>query len=396
MSYMADNDTHFAPAERIDLNEIMKQTNKILELSYITEFLNAFPNIVIVLNRQRQVIFANDTFTEMLGLRNFEEGLGQRPGELIKCIHAHSGPNGCGTGRNCKYCGAVLTILDTIKYNKKQQRESRILAVMNGKVVPLNLEVIAKPLTIGEEDFILVIMTDISSKKRKEELERTFIHDLVNSITVLNNLVEYFPMEELTENQQGTMMQIKNEIKNIHEDIRAQRELINLENKNIQTNLNETNPIKIIKSAIATISASKIAKNKKIILDQNSSDKRILTDFHLMRRVLINLLKNALEASQPEEEVQIGCHNKNGRIVFWVKNNASMTKKVQSQIFQRGFSTKGEGRGWGTYSVKVLVEEYLKGKVTFTTSAEEGTVFYVSIPLVFKGQQKFTLPLKNY
>ncbi|MBD3192298.1 MAG: GHKL domain-containing protein [Candidatus Heimdallarchaeota archaeon] len=379
---MPEDETYFAPAERLELNEIMKQTNKILELSYITDFLNAFPNMVFVLNYERQVVFANKTFTEILSLRNFEASLGQRPGELIKCVHAHSGPNGCGTGRNCRYCGAVLTILDAIKYNKKQRRESRISASMNGKVVTLNLEITAQPLTIGEESFILVIMTDISAIKKKEELERAFIHDLSNSLTALDNRIEYFPMENLTDDQENKMIQIKKELENLKEEIQAQRELIKLEKKNIQTNLSKLDPLKILKSSISTVSSSKIAQNKKIVLEHNDSDELIFTDFHLMRRVLINLLKNALEASKPEEEVQIGYYEKNDQITFWVKNDSMMNKKIQSQIFQRGFSTKGSGRGWGTYIVKVLVEEYLSGEVTFTSSEDEGTIFYVNIPIV--------------
>lgn len=34
---------------------------------------------------------------------------------------------------------------------------------------------------------------------------------------------------------------------------------------------------------------------------------------------------------------------------------------VQLQIFNRSFSTKGKGRGTGTYSMKLLTKRYLKG-----------------------------------
>ena len=51
------------------------------------------------------------------------------------------------------------------------------------------------------------------------------------------------------------------------------------------------------------------------------------------------------------------------------------------KIFQRSFSTKGEGRGLGTYSMKLLTERYLGGRVSFTTSADEGTIFKVALPI---------------
>ncbi len=57
-----------------------------------------------------------------------------------------------------------------------------------------------------------------------------------------------------------------------------------------------------------------------------------------------------------------------------------MPREVQLQIFQRSFSTKGLGRGLGTYSVRLLTERYLKGSVSFTSSAEFGTTFRVRCP----------------
>jgi sensor histidine kinase regulating citrate/malate metabolism len=62
-----------------------------------------------------------------------------------------------------------------------------------------------------------------------------------------------------------------------------------------------------------------------------------------------------------------------------VHNQGFIPKDVQLQIFQRSFSTKGEGRGIGTYSMKLLGEKYLKGKVRFESLDKNGTTFYIEI-----------------
>ena len=62
-----------------------------------------------------------------------------------------------------------------------------------------------------------------------------------------------------------------------------------------------------------------------------------------------------------------------------VKSEMFISKEVQLQVFQRSFSTKGNGRGIGTYSIKLLSENYLNGKVGFTSSVSEGTVFFVDL-----------------
>jgi sensor histidine kinase regulating citrate/malate metabolism len=57
-----------------------------------------------------------------------------------------------------------------------------------------------------------------------------------------------------------------------------------------------------------------------------------------------------------------------------------ISREVQLQLFKRSFSTKGAGRGIGTYSMKLLGEKYLKGKVWFQSSPEKGTTFFIAIP----------------
>ncbi len=48
-------------------------------------------------------------------------------------------------------------------------------------------------------------------------------------------------------------------------------------------------------------------------------------------------------------------------------------------MFNRTFSTKGEGRGIGTYSIKLLTENYLKGTVSFVSNESKGTVFSIKV-----------------
>jgi sensor histidine kinase regulating citrate/malate metabolism len=64
-----------------------------------------------------------------------------------------------------------------------------------------------------------------------------------------------------------------------------------------------------------------------------------------------------------------------------VQNGGLLSEPVRRQMFQRSFSTKGtQGRGIGTYSVRLLVEQYLGGSVTFTSDPEHQTVFTIALP----------------
>lgn len=110
----------------------------------------------------------------------------------------------------------------------------------------------------------------------------------------------------------------------------------------------------------------------------------IETDPHFIIRSLGNLIKNALEAVGSGQKVSLSAQEYGENIRFVITNDGVIPKHIQLQIFNRSFSTKAKkGRGIGTYSVKLLIENYLKGKVSFISNDEEQTKFIVEIPKRF-------------
>jgi len=58
-----------------------------------------------------------------------------------------------------------------------------------------------------------------------------------------------------------------------------------------------------------------------------------------------------------------------------------MPRAVQLQVFRRSFSTKGAGRGLGTWSMKLL-SGYLQGEVGFVSTEDAGTTFWLQLPVI--------------
>jgi signal transduction histidine kinase len=100
----------------------------------------------------------------------------------------------------------------------------------------------------------------------------------------------------------------------------------------------------------------------------------------LVSRVLVNMLKNALEATPRGGVVSLLARAFDTGIEFSVWNAGEISPIVAARIFERHFSTKGGvGRGLGTYSMKKLGEGCLGGTVGFE-SGERGTVFKFTLP----------------
>jgi signal transduction histidine kinase len=108
----------------------------------------------------------------------------------------------------------------------------------------------------------------------------------------------------------------------------------------------------------------------------------VKTDAALLKRILLNMTKNAAEASAEKSMIRIICSRKPGLAIFSVNNQGTIAEDVRTQIFQRSFSTKGHGRGLGTYSMKLFGENYLKGRVYFRSNEKQGTTFTIELPLM--------------
>lgn len=132
-------------------------------------------------------------------------------------------------------------------------------------------------------------------------------------------------------------------------------------------------------------SKCKIAEIKKIKFDFS-----IKCDFQNIQfsswdlcSILGNLIDNAFEAvieSAGEKNVGLEIKAENGNFVIYVINSgAKISDKGQKNIFIPGFTTKdSEGRGYGLFIVKKLVDKY--GGMIQVVSHDK-TTFIISLPL---------------
>ncbi len=374
-------ETEFAPAERASQEEVAGHFEQLLVTPLVRDLLRAIPNIVLVLNYQRQIVLANDRLLEHLQLRDFEQVLGQRPGELLNCIHAFETPGGCGTTRFCRYCGAVRAILRA-QQGKVDVEECRIIQD-NGKA--LDLRVWTTPIDFNGETLVIFAVMDIEDEKRRAILERTFFHDILNTAGLIRGSAELLPV--VTEPERVAQLQsiLSSAVQELIEEIRIQRELNAAEQGDLPVNFEPVTAYALLCNLARSYATHSIARQKHIQVTPPVKEIVFYSDPRLLTRVLGNLIKNALEASQPDEVVTLHCAPVGDAVQFTVHNSAVMTAAVQAQMFQRSFSTKGAGRGIGTYSVKLLTEHYLHGKVDFQSQEGMGTTFSVTYPLIPPG-----------
>ncbi len=369
--------TNFAPAERSTQKEIMEEFELVGSQKFFHEIFGTLTGIGGVIDKNRQIVYANKEFLGFLGISSLEPLLGKRPGEAISCINSTLESGGCGTSAACAYCGAVNAILESQITGKKSTKETRISTISDGKQLSLDLKISSTPISLAGKVFYVLVLQDISNEKRRLALERIFFHDLLNSTGGLNGLLTMLKEGTSPEAERELINMSEEASRDILEEIVMQRQLLAAENGDLAVKIEKVNTINILNSALGKISSHVSGQNKKIIVDPQSADIDFDTDKSLLQRVLINLIKNAFEATKPDGTVYAGVNNPDNKLKFWVKNESVLSKEVQSQLFQRSFSTKGHDRGIGTYSVRLLTENYLNGKVGFISNEKDGTLFSI-------------------
>ena len=381
---MADSaPTLFAPAERAPLQLVRRLSHRFADAGFFGRLMDYLPDMVLVLNQQRQIVYANRAALERAGLRDRAAAIGLRPGELLRCKNRSAAAGGCGTSSFCRFCGQVKAVLDSQQSGRASAEECRLTVEKGGHEEPLELRVWATPTEFDGEPLTFVALADIAEEKRRVFLEHIFLHDVANTAMALRGLWDLAndPRAELPARQRH-MDTLGRLAERMVEEVQGHRLLVAAETDQLKLNRKRVDSLELLQQLFRCYNRPELLGQRWLEVAPESASVEFWSDETLMVRVLANMIKNAIEASPEGATVALGCRGEAGRVLFWTHNYGSMPEEVQAQVFQRSFSTKGTGRGLGTYSMKYFTEKYLGGKISFTSTEAEGTTFTAVYPIV--------------
>ncbi|MDP3443541.1 MAG: GHKL domain-containing protein, partial [Ignavibacteria bacterium] len=259
----------------------------------------------------------------------------------------------------------------------------RIIANQDNSEIAYEFMVHTRPIHLNNQVYTLFAIDDISDQKRREALERIFFHDVLNTAGVVHGIAQMLPEIDEEAEQIELVGILQNSAQQLIDEIKAQRELRHAEDGNLEPILENISVNNIIERVINLYKNHPLVNEQKIISEVLPKDITFVSDKTLLVRSLGNLMKNAIEASIPGDTVKLYPVLSDTSIIFNIYNERVIPNNIQLQLFQRSFSTKQKaGRGIGLYSVKLIIEQYLKGKVSFISDEKSKTIFSVSIPII--------------
>ncbi|MDF2672270.1 MAG: domain S-box protein [Clostridiales bacterium] len=294
-------------------------------------------------------------------------------------------------------------------------REDCYIKKINGEI--LLRETAVKLIPNGEEPVYLVISRDISERKQTEELKkrmekntkelfevveydkmrteffsnishefRTPLNVMLSALQLSSIVIKDSPASECRDKIGNYMKLMK---QNCYRLVRLVNNLIDI--SKIDTGYFNISPEECnIVSTIEdiTLSVKEFIENKGITLtfDTDSEEIIMMYDSDIIKRIMLNLLSNALKFTNSPGYITVNVWNKENKIFISVKDTGiGVPKGKEILIFDRfqkvdkSLSRDHEGSGIGLSLVKSLVEMH-GGSIRLNSSYCEGSEFIMELP----------------
>lgn len=253
----------------------------------------------------------------------------------------------------------------------------------------ITLLVSVAPLYDSDGKFIggVEIFRDITEIKRLERERKNilamFAHDIKNSINTSIGFATRL-LSGKVENQNEYLKIIMNELKTVESLIIDFLEFSRLETKESMPQIKEFDLYELIKREIENIILKANEKNISIIFipDENAPFLKIQADENMIKRVISNLLDNAIKYTHPFGKVSIKTTNTNEEVLVQVEDNGIGIAKDKLQYIFDAFyriSSESKGSGLGLSIAKKIVESH-GGRIWAESTPNKGSIFSFTLP----------------
>lgn len=277
----------------------------------------------------------------------------------------------------------VIGVIEFFSHDKKQL-DADLLDLLQATSVQLGqfIErlVAQQALTKTEQRTLLL--------EQREDFTATLTHDLKGPLLGVNRIVELVAdgkLGDVNDQQRSLLLQIINTNKGCLALIQDMLDVFRYE-KNIHSlSLVQTDVREIIKNSVTDLSPLAHNRGIDIKLDMPSDFSMAEVDQTSIRRVLQNLIDNAIKFSETGKEVTVKAWCAGDKIYIAVKDRGpGISQEDSGKLFQRCFQgaagkESNRGMGLGLYLCKQIVDAH-KGEIKCDSEENVGSTFTVSLP----------------
>lgn len=282
----------------------------------------------------------------------------------------------------------------------------RHLDTTKGKIwVELN----KSPILNDEGDVIgiLVVIRDTECQKEVENQKETFVATLTHDLKI-PTIAQIKTLEILMNGALGPISELQNEaIEQVHNSCKYMFNMISTllstyrYEKGVKNmNYEQFDFVSLVSECSKEISCLAQDKEQLIVIKNKLNFSRVSADKLEIKRVITNLLSNAISYSFKNTEIEIIMENTDQEISCLIKNKSEIIPKEElDNLFGKYVSNASKyrqlGLGLGLYLSKQIIEAH-KGSIFARSDEQSGNVFGFEIP-IFEPAEGFELrSIKNH
>lgn len=287
--------------------------------------------------------------------------------------------------RISKYLYNYLNIITSARYGNlhaKVEEGVDALTIMLSKNTNALLE------SINDRD--KVIQEYIEKEKQSQNIKQDFIsslaHDLKVPIIAQDNTYDLFLQGNfgpISPTQRQAIENLKisnNDLKNLVCDL---LDIYKLDKKELELNKSDTNLNELIKEVIAQNKSIITIRNKEIFFDDKEKINALIDSF-LIKRVLNNLIANAIFYGKDSKNIFIALKNEDNKIKISITDEGDgIIEQDINNIFKKYYSASKKysniGVGLGLYFANKIVLAH-QGTIEAKNNPEKGATFTIELP----------------
>lgn len=259
------------------------------------------------------------------------------------------------------------------------------------------LSIYAIELTLRGENVKLISIQNIQSELEEKEMEawqnlvRVLTHEIMNSVTPISSLAGIVEEELEQHIQQDQQVQLTaDQLNDIHLSLqtiskRSEGLIQFVREFRSLTSIPKPRPVQIeVKKLLDELCMlhKKELMEREIDLDVTvyPEDLTISADKNMIEQVLINLLRNAMQAFEDQEQKKISLKaslNEKSRPVISIRDNGTgIDPEALEKIFIPFYTTKKSGSGIGLSLSRQIMRQH-QGTLTVKSTVGQGTEFFL-------------------
>jgi len=333
---------------------------------------------VCVFDAQRRISYANRVMLEMLGYSEAEL-LGMPLGDIL----AAPGP-AQATAKESENA-------DDARWLLQGGRRELKLAGKNGAEV----WAIASTAPLWDDPAApggaFAMFTDITARKEQERfregIEGILRHDLRSPLTSMSYIPQMLLAQgELNEQQRWSVEEMDRYVRRMLRMVDAYLKLSGIERNSFRPDVRPVDMIPLLTEAQRELAALCNAGNKRLSITSTgvplAGDERFVVagEEPLLQTLLVNLVKNALEAAPDGTDVKVDLGGDESRAAISVRNLGVVPPEIRGRFFRKYVTAgKSRGTGLGAYSARMIAQA-LGGGIELDTSEPAATTIRVTLP----------------